>query len=130
MDALKWIEFAITAAAGLAIGVTAFRGNLSNDTIKLMKENKEAQENAVQRLRDELTMHESQAKIRDEKVAHLNGQVQMLKDIPLTQIAKSLEVVSRTHADMQQFLKDHQTQAAILANQIADKVIQSLKDKQ
>lgn len=122
-DTIKIIELVAGAAGAIALFWAGFRGNLSSDTIKLMKENKQAQDDAIKRLEDTTTTQTGQ-------IAELNGQVKMLKDIPLTQIAKSLEVVSQTHSDMQNFLKDHQAQASVLADGIAEKVIQFIKDKQ
>jgi thioesterase domain-containing protein len=121
MDAAKWVEIITGGAVAFALFWSTFRGNLSNDTIKLMKENKTAQNDAIKRLEDTTTVQTAQ-------IAELTGQVKMLKDIPLAQIAKSLEVVSSTHKDMQDFLKDHQNQAENLAVGIANKVIQFLKD--
>jgi uncharacterized coiled-coil protein SlyX len=94
-----------------------------------MKANKQAQDDAIAILRAELTEHERDAKDRDGKLSHLTGQVQTLKDIPLAQIAKSLEIVSQTHLDMQSFLKEHQDNAVVLADRISDKIIKSLKEK-
>lgn len=129
MDATRIIELAIGGAGALALFWSGFKGNLSNDTIRLMKANKQAQDDAIAILRAELTEHERDAKDRDGKLSHLTGQVQTLKDIPLAQIAKSLEIVSQTHLDMQSFLKEHQDNAVVLADRISDKIIKSLKEK-
>jgi hypothetical protein len=123
MDAVKIIELIFGGAGALALFWSGFKGNLSGDTIKLMKENKEAQNEAIKRLEDTAVTQAGQ-------ISELTGQIKMLKDVPLAQIAKSLEVVSRTHSDMQAFLRNHNEQAAILADGIADKVIQFIKDKQ
>lgn len=132
MDVVKWIEIIFGAAGALALFWSGFRGNLSNDTIKLMKENKQAQDSAMQILRDELSDHEKQAKLRDEKVAHLTGQIQMLKDVPLAQIAKSLEVVTLSHQAIEKLLNTRDSVANDIATKTVQGVVQFLteKDKQ
>lgn len=122
MDVLKTIELIAGGLGALALFWSGFRGNLNNDTIKLMKENKQAADDAIKRLEDD-------ASDKTKQIANLSGQIQTLKDIPLAQIAKSLEVVSTTHQDMQIFLKNQQAQAEDLADGIAGKVIQFLRDK-
>lgn len=122
MDILKVIELIAGGVGAAALFWAGFRGHLSSDTIKLMKENKQAQDDAIKRLEDTSGTQATQ-------IAELNGQIKMLKDIPLSQIAKSLEVVSQSHVAMQEFIKNYQEHAVEMADEIAKKVINYLKDK-
>lgn len=122
-DIIKIIELIAGAVGAFALFWAGFRGNLSSDTIKLMKENKQAQDDAIKRLEDTTTTQTGQ-------IAELNGQVKMLKDIPLTQIAKSLEVVMQSHHAVEKLLNTRDTVAKEIADATANKVIQFIKDKQ
>lgn len=119
MDTKSIIDLALTAVGGIVAGIVFMRGGLGGATIKLMKENKQAQDQAIKRL-------EEDAKDKAGQIANLSGQVQMLKDIPLAQIAKNLEVVAKSHLDVQHFLKDHEEQAMKLSDVIADKAAEKV----
>lgn len=123
MDLAKAAELIFGGAGAIALFWSGFRGNLGSDTIKLMRENKTAQDAAIKRLEDTTATQAVQ-------ISELTGQVKMLKDIPLAQIAKSLEIVSNTHKDMQTFLREQSARTEELAEGIAEKVVNYLKDKQ
>jgi cell division protein FtsB len=120
-EILSWAAGIIAVTGVVTLFMASFKGNLSQDTIKLLQDNRGAQDAAIKRL-------EEADKEKTEQISNLNGQIQTLKDVPLAQIAKSMEMVSATHIELQQFLKQHQIQAQVLADGIADKVIQFLKD--
>lgn len=126
MILLEWGGIIIGAAGAIGLFFAAFKGNLGTSTIQLMQSNKQAQDAAIKRLEDDST----------DKAVRLNnlaGQIQVLKDVPLAQIAKSLEIVSQTHIMMQTFMKDYESRSQLTSETIAkdasDRVINYLKDK-
>lgn len=123
MSSLQWLELLTLIATAVALFWVTLRGNLGSDTVKLLKENKAAQDAAIKRLEDD-------AKVKSDQIANLNGQIQTLKEIPLGQIAKSLEAVTQLSVGFQafqHFLSEHDAQAKLLADAAADKVIEYLK---
>lgn len=125
MTFIKIVEVILGASGALALFWAGFKNNLSGSTVKLLSENKQAQDAAIKRLEDA-------ANTQAVQIAELTGQVKLLKDIPLAQIAKSLEVVMTSHTAIEKLLNTREEVAHQIADEAASKVIQFLaeKDKQ
>lgn len=99
----KWyymLEFAVAIVAVVAFMWVYGRGKLSKETLDLMQVNKKAQDDAIKRLQDN-------DNDKSTKIAHLTGQVDLLKDIPLRSISKSLEMLSTSHDSLIKYTANH-----------------------
>ena len=101
MDKWYYVLEIIGLAAGIIIVALVYgRGKLSKETIDLMQLNKKAQDDAIKRLEDN-------DNDKSQKIAHLTGQVDLLKDIPLRSISKSLEMLSTSHDALIKYTSQH-----------------------
>lgn len=90
---------------------------LSKDTIEIMNSHKDAQDEAIKNLQDD-------AKEKEQKISHLSGQVDVLKDIPLRKISESMESLSRSHADLTSYMANHDK----AVTDSADRIIKHIDD--
>lgn len=124
MEVLQWGGLALGVIGIAALAMAFFRGSLGTNTIQLMEANKKAQDDAIKRLEDD-------SKSKENRISNLAGQIQVLKDIPLSQIAKSLELVNQIHLRVESYEKDREAQIQVFTDKLsqatADKIIQFLK---
>lgn len=110
-----YVEGAVAAVAIIITAVVYGRGRLSKETIDLMQVNKRAQDDAIKRLEDN-------DKDKTQKIAHLSGQVDLLKDIPLKSISKSLEMLSTSHEALIRYTNAHDAAVDAAVNRAVTQV--------
>lgn len=93
------------------VAVVYGRNKLSEETIRLLTQNKEAQDASILRL-------ELDSKEKDKQIAHLTGQVDLLKDIPLQKISESLDTITRSHALLSDYMQKHDGQVEKYSKEI------------
>ena len=119
----------IIAVLGFVLGVIGAatylvvfgRNNLGKQTISLMEQNKKAQDDAI------FILQESDKKSK-QQISNLAGHVQVLKDVPLASIAKSLETIMQTTADLHKFMITHETGVEAIAKKVGDDAAQKIID--
>lgn len=91
---------AIILIGALAFAFTYGKGKLGQETIDLMTANKKAQDEAILRLENDSTE-------KGQRISHLSGQVDMLKDVPLREINASMKTLSQSHEMLSKYMSNH-----------------------
>lgn len=73
----------LSAIMAAASTYAYFRSKLGTDTIRLLQENKQAQG-------DRIKILEEDSELKSKQIAHLGGQIDVLKTVPLQRIDKNL----------------------------------------
>lgn len=121
----EWFYIIEAALIGIGVIVTIWtygRSKLSKETFELMQRNKKAQDDAIKLLQDSDTQ-------KTEKIAHLTGQVDLLKDIPLQKISESMASLSKSHEMLTTYMGGHDEAVEQGVNRIITHIDKVMADK-
>lgn len=110
------ITLTIVAIVGVFASIYVFlRTRIAKETLNLMETNKKAQDDRI-RILEESDQHKAN------QISTLSGQVDVLKTLPLKQIAESMGSLSKSHELLSTYMTNHDKQVADGVQKIIDHI--------